>query len=159
MDLQQPAVAELIEDEYSPSLTVTVAANNAASSSVLQQLTGGTAVAGNATGITAVNPVSSKNSTAVAAGVGILNNTAHAQSAAKGKHPKRRLLSSPRGTTTATATTTPATGSSATASTIPIGRPSALELHQRVYQQRIISEFSAVGIEEMRFVRIPYSGR
>jgi hypothetical protein len=29
---------------------------------------------------------------------------------------------------------------------------------QREYQQRIHSEFIAKGIEEMRYVRIPYSG-
>ena len=30
--------------------------------------------------------------------------------------------------------------------------------HQRSYQQRIMAEFSARGVQEMRFVRIPYSG-
>ncbi len=30
---------------------------------------------------------------------------------------------------------------------------------QRKYQQRIMGEFSSLGVEEMRFVRIPYSAR
>jgi hypothetical protein len=34
-----------------------------------------------------------------------------------------------------------------------------LELHQRLYQQRVMSEFASVGVEEMRFVRLPYNGR
>jgi hypothetical protein len=29
---------------------------------------------------------------------------------------------------------------------------------QRKYQQRIMGDFSALGVEEMRFVRLPYSG-
>jgi hypothetical protein len=28
---------------------------------------------------------------------------------------------------------------------------------QRIYQQRIMSEFSSLGVEEMRFVRLPYA--
>jgi hypothetical protein len=35
---------------------------------------------------------------------------------------------------------------------------SLLENQQRQYQQKLISRFSSLGIEEMRFVRIPYSG-
>ena len=34
-----------------------------------------------------------------------------------------------------------------------------LELHQRLYQQRVMSEFASMGVEEMRFVRLPYNGR
>lgn len=36
--------------------------------------------------------------------------------------------------------------------------PSLLEQKQKQYQQKLMSRFSSLGIEEMRFVRIPYSG-
>lgn len=35
--------------------------------------------------------------------------------------------------------------------------PASIE-SQRKYQQRLMADFQVQGVEEMRFVRIPYSG-
>ena len=37
--------------------------------------------------------------------------------------------------------------------------PLSLLVIQKIYQQSIMSKFSSVGVEEMRFVRIPFSGK